>query len=109
MVLTVRQVTTFFENTTQMAMPHSARIQLQSEGISSPNDLVEFYADSISTISNNLRRPGGIISYPNHNATAGSTISAPPFVFRAKSHMILAATCDLSWHYATVRRKTSIT
>ena len=59
MVLTTAQVTAFFEGATQMAMPHKTRSQLQSKGITDPSDLVDFTEETMTTISQNLRRPGG--------------------------------------------------
>ena len=59
MVLTVAQVTAFFEGTSQMAMPHNARAQLKSEGLIDPSDLVDFTEEAMAMISQNLRRPGG--------------------------------------------------
>ena len=42
-----------------MAIPHNTRVQLQSEGITDPGDLVDFNEDAMAMISQNLRRPGG--------------------------------------------------
>ena len=58
MVLTAAQVTEFFEGASQMDMPHNARLQLQSEGITDPSDLVDFTEEAMAMISQNLRRPG---------------------------------------------------
>ena len=41
-----------------MAMPHSKKIQSQSEGTSTSCNLVNFDGDSISIIINNLSSPG---------------------------------------------------
>jgi hypothetical protein len=59
MVLTEAQTTAFFEGASQMAIPHNTRVQLQSEGITDPGDLVDFNEDAMAMISQNLRRPGG--------------------------------------------------
>ena len=59
MVLTAAQTTAFFEGASQMAITHNTRVQLQSEGITDPGDLVDFNEDAMAMISQNLRRPGG--------------------------------------------------
>ena len=59
MVLTIAQVIAFFEGASQMDMPHNVRVQLQSEGITDPSDLVAFTEEDMAMISQNLRRPGG--------------------------------------------------
>ena len=58
MVLKEARVTEFFDSSTQMEIPRETRIQLKSEGIYMPKDLVDFDEESNSKISNNLRRPG---------------------------------------------------
>ena len=40
-LLTAAQVTAFFERSNQMAMPRAKRVQLQSERITDPSNLVE--------------------------------------------------------------------
>ena len=57
-VLTVAQVTAFFEGSSQIAMPHNARVQLQSEGMKYPGDLIDFTKESMAVSSPNLKRPG---------------------------------------------------
>ena len=59
MVLIAAQATVFFEGASQMSMPHHARVQLQSECITDPSDLVDFTEEAMAMISQNLRRPGG--------------------------------------------------
>ena len=58
-MLTAAQVTAFFEGASHMAIPHNTRVQLQSEGITDPSDLVEFIEEAMAMISQNLRRPRG--------------------------------------------------
>ena len=58
MVLTAAQVTAFFEGECQMAIPHNTRVQLHSEGIPDPSDVVDFTEEAMDMISHNLRRPG---------------------------------------------------
>ena len=108
MVLTAGQATSFFENANQMAIPNRTRVQLQSEGISDPSDLVDFDSDGIDCISNNLRKSGGREPDPDPNAAPGSAIPAPPFIFGAKSQMRLASACDLVRYYEMVGRMITV-
>ena len=74
MVLTAAQMTTFFEHADQMGIPHNTVLQLQSEGITSVSDLVDFNKDSLQQLADNLKHPGGRILDPNPAAQPGSTI-----------------------------------
>ena len=103
MVLTA-QMTTFFEHADQMGIPHATVLQLQSEGITSVSDLVDFNKDSLQQLADNLRCPGGCVPDPNPAAQPGSTIPTPPFVFGAKSQRRIAVACDLVKYYKTVGR-----
>ena len=102
MALRPRKVTAFFQNPTQMAMPYNDRIQLQSEGMSSPSNLVQFNKDDINAIIDNLSKPGGRILDPNSNASKGATTTTLPFVFSAKSQMKKSFACDLTRHDAAI-------
>ena len=75
MVLSSGQATVFFENTNKMAIPNTTRIQLQSEGFTSLDDLVDFDTDNIITISDNMMRPRERVLDPNLNSPAGDTLS----------------------------------
>jgi hypothetical protein len=59
MVFTANQVTLFFEDPAQMAVPHLTRVQLATEGIAVVDDLGEFDEENLKQISENLRRPSG--------------------------------------------------
>ena len=85
MPLTAAQIQVFFENPDGMAIPHETVAQLDVEGISHPQDLVEFNKDSLKQVASNLRNPGGRVPNPDPNAPAGATIARPPFVFGANS------------------------
>ena len=85
MVLTADQMTTFFEHADQMGIPHTAMLQLQSEGNTLVSDLVDFNKDSLQQLADNLKCPGGRVPDLNPGAPPGSTIPTPPFVFGAKS------------------------
>ena len=96
MVLTMAQMTTFFEHANQMGIPHTTVIQLCAEEIEAVTDLADFDKDSLQQLTDNLRCPGG--------RPAGATIPTPPFVFGAKSQKHIAVACDLVRFYATVGR-----
>ena len=85
MPLTAAQTTNFFEQDAQMGIPHGTVIQLQQEGITIVDDLIDFDKNTIEQIAANLRRPAGRVPDPNPNAAPGATIPTPPFVFGAKS------------------------
>ena len=54
MVFTAAQRTAFFENNDQLGIPHATVVKLQEEGISRPDDLVDFNKDTIKQIADNL-------------------------------------------------------
>ena len=64
MVLTVAQMTTFFEHANQMGTPQTTVIQLRAEGIEAVADLADFDKDSLQQLADNLRHPGGGIPEP---------------------------------------------
>ncbi len=101
MVLTNNQTTAFFENNSQMAIPHATVVQLVEEGIDTVEDLQEFYSDALKHVDNNLCRPAGRIPDPNN---ANATIPQPSFQFGAKSQMRLESACDLVRFYVTIGR-----
>jgi predicted RecB family nuclease len=81
MPLTAAQTTAFFEQDAQMGIPHATVIQLQKEGITIVDDLINFDKDTIEQIAANLRHPAERVLDPNLNAAPGATILMPPFVF----------------------------
>ena len=68
MVLTVAQMTTFFEHADQMGIPHATVIQLCAEGIEAVADLADFDKESLQQLAVNLRHPGGHVPDPNPGA-----------------------------------------
>ena len=62
---------------------------MKSEGIVTPEDLVDFDEDSISKISYNLRRPGVSVPYLTPGSVVGATITMPYFIFGAKAQVKL--------------------
>ena len=107
MVFTGAQTTAFFENNAQMAIPHDTVIAMEDEGIEMVEDLAEFDKDTFKAMADNLRNPGGRIPNPDPNASAGSRIARPPYVFGAKSRSRLTAAADLVRYYLTTGRDPS--
>ena len=99
MVLTAAQVTTFYEDAAQMAIPHATLIQLQSKGIDTVEDISDSDKDTLTQVADNLRKPGGMIPNPDHGALAGATIPTPPFVFGAKSQQRMLAASEMTRFY----------
>jgi predicted RecB family nuclease len=86
MSLTAAQTTACFKQDAQMGIPNKTVAQLQQEGTTTVNDLVDFDKDTMEQIAANLRRPAGRIPDPNPCAAPGATIpTRPSFVFGAKS------------------------
>ena len=54
MVFSAAQRTAFFENNDHMGILHATVMQLQDEGITHPDDLVDFDKDMIKQIADNL-------------------------------------------------------
>ena len=104
MVLTATQVQAFFIGNDNMALPGQTFAQLAVEGITTPEDLIDFDKDSLKQVADNLRSPGGWIPNPDPNTPAGSTIARPPFVFGAKSQKRLLEACDIIRFYQTIGR-----
>ena len=58
MVFGVAQVTDFFEENDQMGLSHRTCLHLQSEGVVSPEDIIDFtVSDSWKQIIENCKRP----------------------------------------------------
>ncbi len=89
MVLTAAQITAFFQQPGQMAIPPATRTQLREEGIDTVLDLADFDKDTLKQVADNLRRPGGRVPEPDPGAAAGATIPTPTSVFGSKSQMRL--------------------
>ena len=104
MVLTSANFTSFFENSTQMEIIHKNIIQLKSEGIDGPYDLVDLYVESISNISNRFRRPGGRLRDLIPGDFMGANIPTTPFSFGAKSQSRIIVAFHLARLYDAVGR-----
>ncbi len=90
-----------------MGIPHDTVIQLQQEGITIVDDLIDFDKDTIEQIAANLRRPAGRVPDPDPNAAPGATIPTPSFVFGAKSQKRLVTAAQLLRYYEEVGRATT--
>ena len=53
MVLTVAQMTTFFDHADQMGIPHTTVIQLCAKAIEAVADLADFDKDSLQQLADN--------------------------------------------------------
>jgi flagellar hook-basal body complex protein FliE len=105
MPFTAAQTTSFFEDANQMSIPNATRLQLQTEGLDTIHDLLEFDDDTLKQITENLRRPGGRIPDPAPDAGANDTIPTPPFVFGAKSQKRLKIAVKAAKYYETTGRE----
>jgi hypothetical protein len=104
MVFTAAQVTNFFEDPNQMAIPHQTRVKLAEEGIQHPSDLRIFKADGFKRLAGSLRHPGGTIVNPDPNANAGALIPTPIYVMGAKSWLRLEAAAEMVRYFYTCGR-----
>ena len=73
-----------------------SRVQLQSEGIAIPNDLVDVHEEDIKGIIENLRRSRERIIDPNRSATEEDTINTPLFMLATKSQLWLTTILSFS-------------
>ena len=85
----------FFEDNEQMGIPHATVIQVQTEGIMTIGDLVDYEKDSLQQLADTLHHPGGRIPDPSPNAAARATIPMPAFTFGVKSQKRLLVACNL--------------
>ena len=87
-----------------MVLPHETRTHLKSEGEDAPEDVADFDEDSISKISNNLKRIGGRVLVMTSGDVEGATSSMNPFTFGEKSQAHLTVAHDLVRFYEAVGR-----
>ena len=101
MVLTAAQLTAFFEGATQMGLSNRTRVYLQSEGISLPDDLIDFVGkDDWTPILDNCRRPPQI---PGQGANA-PLVNQQSFHLPAKSLMRLKVAARVVLFYERTNR-----
>ena len=103
MPLTNAQTVAFFTNGAQMGIPANTFAQLENEGITTPNDLIDFDDTALKQLAENLRRPGGQVPIDPADPAAGM-VNTPPFVFGAKSQKRLSVACNLVRFYETIGR-----
>ena len=104
MVLTVGQMTAFFEDNDQMGIPNATRVQMQAKGITTPDDLVDFHKDELRQLAENLRKPPGRIQNPDPGVAEGATIPTLGFTFGAMSQMKLLVAANAVRYYDTTGR-----
>ena len=82
----------FFEQDAQMALAHTAVLQLANEGNNTVDDLIDFNETTLKLLADTMKNPGGHIPNPDPNATPGTMIPHPPFTYGAKSqkHLLVA-------------------
>ena len=102
MVWTNQQITNFFTEDTQMAIPAATIPGLQAEGIVAVDDLEEFNDDDLSTLMSNLRRPAGTTTDQN-----GNVVPNPSYVLGAKSLKRLKIAAAAVRYYACIGRETT--
>ena len=96
MVLTAGQLTAFFEDPAQMGLSNRTRVHLQSEGITIPDDLIDFVGnDDWTPILDNCRRPPQI---PGQGANA-PLVNQQAFHLSAKSLMRLKVAAQAVLYY----------
>ena len=101
MVLTAGQLTAFFEDANQMGLSNRTRVHLQTEGISTPDDLIEFVGkEDWTPILDNCRRPPQI---PGQGAGA-ALVHQQAFHLPAKSLMRLKVAAQVVLFYDRTSR-----
>jgi hypothetical protein len=108
MPLTVAQTTAFFEYEAQMSIPHATVTQLQQEGITIVDDLINFDKGTLEQVAANPRQLAGRVPDPNPAAAPGAMIPTPPFVFGAKSQKRLVIATRLLRYYEEVGRAATL-
>ena len=93
MVFTAAQTTAFFENATQMHLPHAHRVRLAGEGLTSVDDFADFQADELKIAVKNLR-----------NAIPGPP-AVPPCLISAKCCLRLKVASHAYHYYQDIGRE----
>ena len=111
MVFTATQLTAFFENNPQMALPHDARQRLAQEGLTTIDDFVDFKEEELKQAIKNLRSPiPGIPAVLDAGGNEAST-AVPPIpacLVSAKCALRLkVASCAFHYYSSIGREVTS--
>ena len=91
----------FFTADTQMGIPALTLPGLAIEGITVPDDLLDFNEDDLKTVMSNLRRPAGTIPDP---ADPTAVIPRPSYEFGAKSFKRLKIAALAVSYYESIGR-----
>ena len=100
MSFTVAQTTAFFESAGQIGLSNRTRVQLQTEGVTTVEDLGEFTDDDWDTIPSNMKKPPRIADPAN----PGQMIDQEPFVLGARSLKRLKVAAQAVRYYEQVDR-----
>ena len=65
---------------TQMGIPHKQLVQLQAEGVTMVDELINSEGDTIEHITEKIWKPAVREPYPNPNVAPIKKIPMPPFV-----------------------------
>ena len=106
MVWTNPQITAFFTDADQMAIPAATMPGLTVEGIDRVDDLEEFDDGDLKQVIANLRKPSGTMSDPNNPTVQ---IPRPSYVFGAKSYKRIKVAAAAVRYYLCIGRETSAT
>ena len=104
MVWNNAQITSFFTDATQMAVPVATVDGLAMEGIDDVDDLLDFDDEDLKTVMDNLRKPAGTIPDP---ANTAQVIPRPSYVFGAKCYKRLRTAAAAVRYYDSISRPTS--
>ena len=108
MVLSTAETTAFCQGSTDIAIPNETRGEMQQEGVTAVEDLVDITDDDLKLIADNLRKPPDRIAEPRagqRDVPAGATIPTPAFTFGAKSQIRLKVDSGIVKYYETVERE----
>ena len=98
-----------------MALEHRTRMQLQTEGITTPDDLTDFDEEIIKQVVENLRKPGGQVPNPLYVANTNGQfprdipqmIPTPPYKLSAISLARLKGAIELAKYHEVCERELS--
>ena len=80
-------------------------VKLRAEDVSRPEDIVDFNDDNVSSMSEALRKPGGLVSSSDSAKTSPSLMSDPRSHIGSKALTHLEATINVIKSYNIVNLK----
>jgi hypothetical protein len=98
------QLTSFFEGHDYMALSNRTRLQLAFEGITVPDDFIDFDADGLEGIFLNLQKPPKVPATGAAAIAAGCLRKIMAYEVSAKSKMRLKGAQKIAKFYENVRR-----